>query len=66
VELESTPPRSEGQIITLISGGLLHALESTLGSVSGGGDSFQGLLTFAGLALLTRLQGWSKGGAIRN
>lgn len=62
VELESTPPRSEGQIITLISGGLLYALESTLGSVSGGGDSFQGLLTFAGSALLTRLQGLFEGG----
>jgi translocation and assembly module TamB len=41
---------------------LLYALESTLGSVSGGGDSFQGLLTFAGSALLTRLQGLFEGG----
>jgi len=62
VELESTPPRTESQIIALISGGLLYALESTLGSVSGGGDSFQGLLTFAGSALLTRLQGLFEGG----
>ncbi len=61
VELESTPPRTESQIIALISGGLLYALESTLGSVSGGGDSFQGLLTFAGSALLTRLQGLFEG-----
>jgi translocation and assembly module TamB len=56
VELTSTPPRSEGQIVALISGGLLTALESTLGSVSGGGDSFQGLIAFAGSALLNNLQ----------
>jgi translocation and assembly module TamB len=62
VELESTPPRTESQIIALISGGLLYALESTLGSVSGGGDSFQGLLTFAGSALINRLQGFFEGG----
>ncbi|TVQ11719.1 MAG: hypothetical protein EA368_05160 [Leptolyngbya sp. DLM2.Bin27] len=56
VELTSTPPRSEGEIVALISGGFLTALESTLGSVSGGGDSFQGLLAFAGTALLNNLQ----------
>ncbi|MGF1518523.1 MAG: translocation/assembly module TamB domain-containing protein [Nodosilinea sp.] len=56
VELSSTPPRSEGEIVALISGGFLTALESTLGSVSGGGDSFQGLLAFAGSALLNNLQ----------
>jgi translocation and assembly module TamB len=56
VELESTPPRSENEIITLISSEFLTALESTLGSVSGGGDSFQGLIAFAGSALLNRLQ----------
>ncbi len=56
VELSSTPPRSEGEIITLVSGGFLAALESTLGSVSGGGDGFQGLLAFAGSALLNNLQ----------
>ncbi|MGB3200189.1 MAG: translocation/assembly module TamB domain-containing protein [Nodosilinea sp.] len=57
VELESTPPRSDGEIVALLSGGFLAALESTLGSVSGGGDGFQGLLTFAGSALLNNLQG---------
>ncbi len=57
VELTSTPSRTEGEIITLISSEFLTALESTLGSVSGGGDSFQGLLAFAGSALLNRLQG---------
>ncbi|PZV06391.1 MAG: hypothetical protein DCF32_09895, partial [Leptolyngbya sp.] len=56
VELSSTPPRSEGEIVALLSGGLLAALESTLGSVSGGGDGFQGLLAFAGSALLNNLQ----------
>jgi translocation and assembly module TamB len=57
VELTSTPSRTESEIITLISSEFLIALESTLGSVSGGGDSFQGLLAFAGSALLNRLQG---------
>lgn len=56
VELTSTPPRTEGEIITLISSEFLTALESTLGSVSGGGDNFQGLLAFAGSAVLNRLQ----------
>lgn len=57
VELESTPARSENEIIALISSEFITALESTLGSVSGGGDSFQGLLAFIGSALLNRLQG---------
>ena len=56
VELTSTPPRSEGEIITLISSEFLTALESTLGSVSGGGDNFQGLFAFAGSAILNRIQ----------
>jgi translocation and assembly module TamB len=56
VELTSTPPRTEGEIITLISSEFLTALESTLGSVSGGGDNFQGLLAFAGSAVLNRIQ----------
>ena len=56
VELSSTPPRSEGEIITLISNEFLTALESTLGSVSGGGDNFQGLFAFAGSAILNRIQ----------
>ncbi|MEO1069249.1 MAG: translocation/assembly module TamB domain-containing protein [Cyanobacteria bacterium J06638_6] len=57
VELSSTPARSQNEIIALVSGGFLAALESTLGSVSGGGDGFQGLLAFAGSALLNNLQG---------
>jgi translocation and assembly module TamB len=65
VELSSTPPRSEGEIVALISGGFLTALESTLGSVSGGGDSFQGLLAFAGTALLNNLQNFLGSGLER-
>lgn len=65
VELSSTPPRSEGEIVALISGGFLTALESTLGSVSGGGDGFQGLLAFAGTALLNNLQNFLGSGLER-
>lgn len=54
--LTSSPQRSEREIVTLISGGVLTALESTLGAVSGDGDGFQGLLTVAGSALLTTVQ----------
>lgn len=56
VELSSTPPRSEGEIISLISNEFLTALESTLGSVAGTGDNFLGLLNFAGSAILNRIQ----------
>jgi translocation and assembly module TamB len=56
VELSSTPPRSNSEIVALISGGVLTALESTIGSVSGGGDSFQGLIALAGSAVLNNIQ----------
>lgn len=56
VTLTSTPTRSEQEIISLISGGFLTALESTLGSVGGSGDSFQGLIALAGTAVLNRIQ----------
>lgn len=56
VTLTSTPSRSEGEIISLISGGFFTALESTLGTVGGSGDSFQGLIALAGTALLNNLQ----------
>ncbi|MBE9137589.1 translocation/assembly module TamB domain-containing protein [Nodosilinea sp. LEGE 07088] len=65
VELSSTPARSQNEIIALVSGGFLAALESTLGSVSGGGDGFQGLLAFAGSALLNNLQGFLGAGLER-
>ncbi|NJL45707.1 MAG: hypothetical protein HC922_08265 [Leptolyngbyaceae cyanobacterium SM2_3_12] len=42
--------------MALISGGFLTALESTIGSVSGGGDGFQGLIALAGSALLNNVQ----------
>jgi len=56
VQLSSSPPRSDGEIVTLISGGILTALESTLTSVSGGGDGFSGLIALAGSALLNNVQ----------
>ncbi|MBD0336057.1 MAG: translocation/assembly module TamB domain-containing protein [Cyanobacteria bacterium Co-bin13] len=56
VTLTSTPARSQGEIVTLISGGFLTALESTLGSVGGTGDGFQGLIALAGTALLNNIQ----------
>ncbi|HEY9764023.1 MAG TPA: translocation/assembly module TamB domain-containing protein, partial [Trichocoleus sp.] len=56
VTLTSTPSRSEGEIISLISGGFFTALESTLGTVGGSGDSFQGLIALAGTALLNNIQ----------
>lgn len=56
LELTSSPGRSESEIIALLSGGFLTALESTVGSVSGGGDSFQGLVAVAGSALLNTIQ----------
>lgn len=57
VTLRSSPTRSEGEIISLISGGVLTALESTLGSVGGEGDNFEGLIALAGTTLLNQVQG---------
>jgi len=54
--LTSTPPRSQGELLSLIGGGFLTALESTLGSVGGSGDDFQGLLALAGTALFNTVQ----------
>ncbi|ASC69816.1 uncharacterized protein XM38_007450 [Halomicronema hongdechloris C2206] len=54
--LTSTPPRSQGELLSLIGGGFLTALESTLGSVGGDGDDFQGLLALAGTALFNTIQ----------
>lgn len=56
VSLSSSPPRSEAEIVSLLSGGVLTALQSTAGSVTGEGDSFQGLVNIAGSALLNTLQ----------
>ncbi|MGF1568439.1 MAG: translocation/assembly module TamB domain-containing protein [Nodosilinea sp.] len=65
VELSSTPARSQSEIVALVSGGFINALESTLGSVSGGGDGFQGLIAFAGSALLNNIQGFLGAGLER-
>lgn len=56
LDLTSSPPRSRTEIISLLSGSILTALESTVGTVSGQGDNFQGLVNVASLALLARLQ----------
>ncbi|MEL7144043.1 MAG: translocation/assembly module TamB domain-containing protein [Cyanobacteria bacterium J06573_11] len=56
LELSSSPPRSESELIALIGGGFVTALESTVGSLSGGGDDFTGLLNLVGSALLNNVQ----------
>ncbi|NEQ30237.1 MAG: hypothetical protein F6K04_04435 [Leptolyngbya sp. SIO4C5] len=53
IVLSSSPPRSEGEILALLSGGFVSALESV---GSGGGDEFQGLVTLAGSAFLIAVQ----------
>ncbi|MEM6426189.1 MAG: translocation/assembly module TamB domain-containing protein, partial [Cyanobacteria bacterium P01_D01_bin.128] len=56
ITFSSSPARSDSEILTLLSGPYIAALESTVGSTGGSGDSFQGLLTLAGSALLTQVQ----------
>lgn len=56
VTLRSTPPRSEGEIVALISGGVLSTVESTLSGSGTNGLSVEQLLVFAGSAVLDRLQ----------
>lgn len=58
LELSSSPSRSEDELITLIGGGFITALESTVGSLSGGnsGDGFSGLINLVGGALLNNVQ----------
>ncbi|MEL6937785.1 MAG: translocation/assembly module TamB domain-containing protein [Cyanobacteria bacterium J06598_1] len=56
LELSSSPPRSESELIALIGGGFVSALESTVGSLSGGGDDFSGLINLVGGALLDNVQ----------
>ena len=46
--LTSSPPRSENELISLIGGGFITALESTVSAVSGEGTNFSGLLALAG------------------
>ncbi|MGB3671418.1 MAG: translocation/assembly module TamB domain-containing protein [Phormidesmis sp.] len=54
--LSSSPPRSQSELIALIGGGFVTALESTVDSLGGGGDDFGGLLNLVGGALLNSLQ----------
>ena len=56
LELSSSPARSQDELVTLIGGGFITALESTVGSLSGGGDGFQGLINLVGGALLNNIQ----------
>lgn len=56
LELSSSPPRDENQLIALIGGGFVTALESTVGSLSGSGDSFEGLLNLVSGTILTSVQ----------
>lgn len=58
LELSSSPSRSEDELIALIGGGFINALESTVGSLSGSnnGDGFQGLINLVGGALLNNVQ----------
>ncbi len=54
--LSSSPPRSQSELIALIGGGFITALESTVDSLGGGGDDFGGLINLVGGALLNSLQ----------
>ncbi len=56
LELSSSPSRSEAELIALLGGGFVDAIESTVGSLSGGGDSFEGLINLVGGTVLTRVQ----------
>lgn len=56
LELSSSPPRSEAELIGLIGGGFVTALESTVGSLSGNGDSFEGLINLVSGTILTSVQ----------
>ena len=63
LELSSTPSRSQTELLGLIGSGVVTALESTIGSLSGGGDSFSGLINLVGGALLNNVQDFV-GGAL--
>ena len=56
LELSSSPSRSEAELVGLIGGGFITALESTVGSLSGSGDSFQGLINLVSGTVLTSVQ----------
>ena len=52
LELKSSPPRSTNEIISLLSGNVLGAIDS----LQGGGDALSGFAAFAGAALLERVR----------
>ncbi|MFK8186514.1 MAG: hypothetical protein AB8B99_24310 [Phormidesmis sp.] len=57
LELSSSPPRNNEELIALLGGGVANAVRSTVGSISGqDGDGFSGLINLVGGSLLTRLQ----------
>ena len=57
LELSSSPPRSEDELIVLLGGGFADAVRSTVGSIAGqDGDGFSGLINLVGGSLLTRVQ----------
>ncbi len=56
LELTSSPPRSQNELVGLIGGGFITALESTVGSLSGNGDDFGGLINLVSSTLLTSVQ----------
>lgn len=56
LELSSSPSRSQAELVGLIGGGFVTALESTVGSLSGNGDGFGGLINLVGGTVLTSIQ----------
>jgi len=57
LELSSSPPRSDDELIVLLGGGFADAVRSTVGSISGqNADGFSGLINLVGGSLLTRVQ----------
>ena len=56
LDLSSSPPRSQNELIGLIGGGFITALESTVDSLSGNGDDFSGLISLVSSTLLTSVQ----------
>lgn len=56
LELSSSPPRNESELLALIGDSYISALESTVGSLAGDGDNFGGLINLVSGTLLTSLQ----------
>ena len=57
IELSSSPPRNDEELIALLGGGFADAVRSTVGSISGqDDDGFSGLINLVGGSLLTRVQ----------